>query len=128
MKGSTLARRSAGSAWKSSHERMRQNASMPSSMARVKNGPIGSTSAPAASKRSAAARTAARDLGVDRQAAAGVEQQADPQAAHVALEPRPGDVLGGRLIVSRSSGCASTLIISAASATVRVIGPATRPA
>jgi hypothetical protein len=36
MKGSTLARRSAGSAWKSSQERIRQNASMPSSMARVK--------------------------------------------------------------------------------------------
>jgi hypothetical protein len=36
MKGSTLARRSAGRAWKSSQERIRQNASMPSSMARVK--------------------------------------------------------------------------------------------
>jgi len=35
---------------------------------------------------------------------------------------------GGRLIVSRSSGCASTRIRSAASATVRVIGPAQRPA
>ena len=34
----------------------------------------------------------------------------------------------GRLIVSRSSGCASTLISSAASATLRVIGPAQRPA
>jgi len=35
---------------------------------------------------------------------------------------------GGRLIVSRASGRLSTLIISAASSTVRVIGPATRPA
>ncbi len=34
---------------------------------------------------------------------------------------------GGRLIVSRASGCASTCIISAASATLRVIGPAARP-
>ena len=32
------------------------------------------------------------DLRIDRQAGAGVEQQADLQAAHVALEPRPGDV------------------------------------
>ena len=34
---------------------------------------------------------------------------------------------GGRLIVSRASGCASTCISSAASSTLRVIGPATRP-
>ena len=34
---------------------------------------------------------------------------------------------GGRLIKSRASGCASVAIISAASATLRVIGPATRP-
>ena len=49
-------------------------------------------SAPARSKRCAAASTAARDLGLDRQAAAGVQQQADAQAAQiVALEPLPGD-------------------------------------
>ena len=34
---------------------------------------------------------------------------------------------GGRLIKSRASGWASVAIISAASATLRVIGPATRP-
>ena len=37
-------------------------------------------------------------------------------------------VWAGRLIVSRGSGWLSTAIISAASSTVRVIGPATRPA
>ena len=34
---------------------------------------------------------------------------------------------GGRLMPSRRSGFDSTLIISAASSTVRVIGPVTRP-
>ena len=47
------------------------------------------------------------------------------QAAQVALEPRPVDVLRpAGSCVSRSSGCASTPISSAASATLRVIGPA----
>jgi hypothetical protein len=34
----------------------------------------------------------------------------------------------GRLVASRQSGLLSSPIISAASSTVRVIGPATRPA
>ena len=55
----------------------------------------------------------------------------DPAAAYW-CQVCPGDDQamseGGRLIVSRASGCASTLIRSAASATVRVIGPAQRPA
>jgi hypothetical protein len=34
----------------------------------------------------------------------------------------------GRLMLSRQSGCDSTRIIKAASRTLRVIGPATRPA
>ena len=36
-------------------------------------------------------------------------------------------LLAGRLMPSRRSGFDNTLIISAASSTVRVIGPATRP-
>ncbi len=67
---------------------------MPSSMARVKYGADGLDLG--AGGREALGRGSHRggDLGIDRQAGAGIEQQADLQAAHITLEPRPGDVLG----------------------------------
>jgi hypothetical protein len=55
------------------------------------------------------------DLGVDSETAARVEQQADAMFC------------AGRLMLSRASGCAKACIIRAASATLRVIGPAARP-
>jgi len=92
------------------------------------NGCIGSTMAPAASNARAAASTAARTSG----------STGSPQPASInrpSFRPRTSRssccqamVWYGRLIVSRTSGRLSVAISSAASPTVRVIGPATRPA
>ena len=128
MKGRMRARRSSGSAEMSSQARMRQKSSMPSSIARVMNG------ADALDARAGGLEALGRgldrggDLGVDRQADAGVEQQPMRRPATSRSSRCQSIDCAGRLIVSRSSGWASTPIISAASATVRVIGPATRPA
>ena len=108
---------------------MRQKASMPSGMARVMNGATGSTMAPAASKALAAALMAAWIS-----ASSGWPQ---PGSSHrPSLRPRRSNSSSrqampgchGRLVVSRASGRVSMVIASAASATVRVSGPATRPA
>ena len=81
------------------------------------------------SKRSAAAATAAATSGSTGRPAPAIEQQADAQAAHVALEPLPGD----RLAAAGSSCRARRAAPARPSAArrrrrVRVIGPATRPA
>ena len=107
---------------------MRQKSSMPSSMARVKNGPIALDARAGGLELLGRRLDRGGDLGVDRQADAGVEHQADAQAATSRSSRASRSSARGRLIVSRSSGCASTPISSAASATLRVIGPATRPA
>jgi hypothetical protein len=64
-----------------------------------------------------------------REAPAGVQQQADAQAAQRRGSAGSPQASGchGRLIASRASGRLSTASASAASATLRVIGPATRP-
>ncbi len=106
---------------------MRQKRSMPSIIERVVKGAIGSTIAPADSNARAAACTAAAVSG----------STASPQPASISKPMRrpfgsrrncvQSIAAGGRLIVSRASGCDSTCISSAVSSTLRVIGPATRP-
>ena len=64
---------------------------------------------------------------LQRQADAEIEHQPEPQLARRLSSAFQWMSLGGRLVPSRRSGFDSTLIISAASSTVRVIGPATRP-
>jgi hypothetical protein len=71
------------------------------------------------------------DLGLHRQAAAGIQQQADAQALQVlgrrGRHAGQSSACAGRLMLSRASGWLSTCIISAASLTLRVMGPAARP-
>ena len=92
------------------------------------NGAMRSTRAPAASKCFAAASTAAAiSASTGRPTPASIIRPMRRPATSRSRRCQSIDC-AGRLIVSRSSGWASTPIISAASATVRVIGPATRPA
>ena len=107
---------------------MRQKWSRPSIIARVMNGAHRLDDRAGGLEGARRGLDGCRGLGSTGRPAAGVEQQADAQAlqrrAAASVQSMPA---GGRLIVSRASGCDSTLIISAASATLRVIGPATRP-
>ena len=107
---------------------MRQKSSMPSNIVRVMKGATRSMRAPAASNCLMASPDRLADLGVDRQADAGVHHHADAQAGDVALETLPFDRLRRQAHRIALVGLRETPISSAASATVRVIGPATLPA
>jgi hypothetical protein len=67
------------------------------------------------------------DLGIDREARAGIEVEADPEAPGLERCGEPVNVGRGRLMWSRGSGRASSRSSIAESATLRVIGPTTRP-
>jgi hypothetical protein len=114
----------------STSERMRQKWSMPSSMACVMKGCMASTTAPARFEKARRMFDCRAHLGLDREAAARIEQQPDAQAAQVVgrhVEAAQSMSCAGRLMLSRASGFDSACIINAASPTVRVIGPAARP-
>ena len=111
----------------SSQTRVRKKRSMPSAMSRVMKGRIGSTRAPTAAKALAAVSTVARTS-----ASTASPQPASSSRPIVSLPTSMSSAIqsvadGGRLIESRQSGRVSCCINNAASFTLRVIGPATRP-
>ena len=97
-------------------------------ISRVVKGASVSTLAPAASKARAAACTAAAVCGStgSPQPASNCSPSRRPFKSSSRLVQSMR--CAGRLMLSRQSGRASASIISAASVTVRVMGPATRPA
>ena len=107
--------------------RARQKLSSPSSISRVMHaGYFGHDGARGLECLCGLHRDVAHLL-LQRLADADIEHQAD---AHLRGDFSSAFQLmlsGGRLMPSRRSGRDSTLIINAASSTVRVIGPATRP-
>ena len=121
--------RSSGDSFeRSSHIRARQKLSSPSSISRVKMPSTSVTTAPADLERLGGLDGDLAHVFLQRLADAEIEHQADAQFARRFVERLPVDVMSaGRLMPSRRSGFDSTHIISAASSTVRVIGPATRP-
>ena len=95
----------------------------------MRNERIDSTWQPAPASAVAAALGGGPHFRLHREPDAHVGQEADAHAlrrrsARSAAKPQSWD---GRLMKSRASGRAITLISSAASATLRVIGPVTRP-
>lgn len=104
-----------------------QNMSRPSSICRVRTGATSKTTAPASSKRFAAASTASRiSVSAARpQPASSITPIFMPRTSiSWSIQSKS---LGGRLVPSRQSGRESVAIEKAASSTHRVIGPAQRP-
>ena len=109
---------------------MRQKWSSPASISGVMNGAMGTMRAPSACSTSAALCTAAWMAGAtgNPQPASRSRPMRRPRRGFAFFQAAAQSmVCAGRLMLSRASGALSTCISKAASATVRVMGPAARP-